>query len=114
MQQPTACRSVVGLVAAVVAVTAVVAATAPAPTTMAVAVPAAALTLGPCGRAVHANSWHQQVSSRHALALAAMGFGCCCSLAVGASLVALLSARTELGSPLATKVYSSMSSVLAC
>jgi hypothetical protein len=40
-------------VAVMAAVGAVVAVTAPAPTTMAVAVPAAASTLGPCGQAVH-------------------------------------------------------------
>jgi hypothetical protein len=62
----------VGLVVAVVVVTAVVAAMAPAPTTMVVAVPAAALTLGPCGQAVHANSWQQQVSLGDAVAAAAV------------------------------------------
>jgi hypothetical protein len=46
---------VAGLVVAAVAVGAVVAATAPAPTTMATAVPAAALTLGPCGLVEHAD-----------------------------------------------------------
>jgi hypothetical protein len=60
LQHPTACRSV-ALRAIMVALVvdmaaggvAVVAATAPSPTTMALAVPAAALTLGPCGQVVH-------------------------------------------------------------